>query len=431
MRVLPFLLLSAACTSEYSVVDLPHACPEPDGFGVGHHFASAGDVNDDGYDDVVVGSNGGWQANGHVCVLLGGPRGVTGEALPLVEGDPGQRMGEYVDGLGDVNGDGYADIGATSYAGFDESAPLRVFLGSADGLVASGWEVDGRGFTERIQGVGDIDQDGFDDVLVVRLGQAELYHGGPDGLSSAPAWVVGGDRYDFGTSSGSAGDVDGDGFPDVFVTTPTARRDGSDALDGRVDIWHGSPDGLASTPDTVLFGQATMLGQTGATGGDLDQDGYDDLLLTDNCDRGLGPCPDSKQLHLYRGGPTGLVQEPLVVPIPFAVEGYGLPVAMGVGDVDADGRPDVLLNRELPWESTYGTSTVVELWSFGPDGFGPNGWSQTWLGHHRVHFAPGGDFNGDRRPDVLIGEDDGVFGTDLYAVPSPLPELPPNDYYAR
>jgi hypothetical protein len=123
-------------------------------------------------------------------------------------------------------------------------------------------------FGMSVASAGDVDGDGFADVIVgarfanpggrTNAGTASVYLGSPAGLSSTPALVLEGVAAgdEFGYSVGGAGDVDGDGFADVVVGAPRADPGGRSNV-GAASVYLGSsPAGLSSTPFPVLEGVA-------------------------------------------------------------------------------------------------------------------------------------------------------------------------------
>ena len=150
----------------------------------GYAVSKAGDVNHDGYDDVVVGAFGVNSRAGRAYVYQGSASGLASTTALTLSGETvGDGLGGSVSAAGDVNGDGYDDVligapYASSYTG-------RVYLyeGSATGLsTAPGATVFGEAtrnyFGVRLSGAGDVNHDGYDDILIGANG-----YGDPDPLS--------------------------------------------------------------------------------------------------------------------------------------------------------------------------------------------------------------------------------------------------------
>jgi hypothetical protein len=181
-------------------------------------------------------------------VYLGSAAGLTAAASWRVEGNSHEaNFGHAVATAGDVNGDGYADvIVGAPYQGHGRAT---VYHGSPWGLSGiPAWTVDGSpqadwfGFS--VSAAGDVDGDGYADVIVsaVRNDIALLYRGSPFGLSSTPAWIGTGTLGDFfGSSVSTAGDVNGDGYGDVIVGAPYARV--THSSEGRAFVYYGGGDG--------------------------------------------------------------------------------------------------------------------------------------------------------------------------------------------
>ncbi|MCB9684647.1 MAG: VCBS repeat-containing protein [Alphaproteobacteria bacterium] len=242
---------------------------------------AAGDVNGDGYDDLVVGANhyyDGQQTTGGFYLYMGGPSGLSRIEAGIWEGHQlYEDFGQSLSVASDVNGDGYDDL----IVGSDYLAD--VFLGSATGLSAlPAWEI-----TEPCASVagGDIDGDGYGDVLVGNTcytngenheGRASLYLGGPAGLSTVPAWTHESNTVNaaFGRMA-EAGDVNGDGFDDVLIGQGASGLNG---VDGAAQLFLGQPSGLGAAPVWEVSSSQHIDGSVGL--GDVDGDGFDDVALS-------------------------------------------------------------------------------------------------------------------------------------------------------
>ena len=177
----------------------------------GRSITSAGDVNGDGFTDIIYGAQnhdtGGSEA-GRAYVHYGGPSGGIGSSAkanvhPTDEVDA--DFGRAVTQVGDINGDGYHDIavGAPGAdAGGTDRGKVFIYLGEPGGIEASpsttlSGTINNEAFGQSVTGGWDVNGDGYGDLVVgapgytgahVGEGAAFLYLGGADGLSSSPAW---------------------------------------------------------------------------------------------------------------------------------------------------------------------------------------------------------------------------------------------------
>jgi hypothetical protein len=347
------------------------------GFLLGPRLSTAGDVNGDGYDDIVVrGGNGtgsvlyAWY--GSATGLQGG--GTLASAnFTWQSADPAADAFARLAYAGDVNGDGYADVIAGSpgwdVPGFADAGRIFLFFGSATGLTNTpDWTSEGVNqanahFGAAVAGAGDVNGDGFDDLIAAGpewvtapgVGRVFGYHGRPD-FNFQTTWfhgpegfnAIGGNSEQYGYSIAGAGDVNGDGYADVVIGSPGAD-DGQQDED-MIFVYHGSSSGLgASYAGANESDQAGALyGYSVSTAGDVNGDGYADVIAG-----GLGYAATAGMFTVIEGGPSGLCVCFGSLRGQVTVEGQALArldaTVSGAGDVDGDGFTDVLASSRL-WD---------------------------------------------------------------------------------
>src|SRR5439155_970301 len=202
---------------------------------------------------------------GRAFVFLGSASGLASTPAWTAESDQASAdFGASVATAGDVNGDGYADVivGAHLYDnGQSNEGRAFVYLGSASGLASTpAWTAESNqanaDFGTSVAAAGDVNSDGFGDVIVgadlydngqTDEGRIFVYLGSATGLAPAPDWTADSNQADaaFAFSVAAAGDVNGDGFGDVIAGAPAFDNGQTD--EGRAFVFLGSGAGLAAS----------------------------------------------------------------------------------------------------------------------------------------------------------------------------------------
>jgi hypothetical protein len=351
---------------------------------------SRGDLDGDGYADLVVASGG----NGAPVVVWGGPGGLSGGtsvpgrntqtgdfdgdgrtdlALFTPRGtggdDPGgttatvwsgpvDRTGTpaaatpltaeqlaYLDvydgATGDVNGDGYADLVVTGYGG-DGNYGSQLYLGSAEGLAPAGTPVPGGGLAVAL---GDVNGDGCDDVVAgVDIDErVDVAYGSPSGVTPRTAWTTltqdtpgvpgateSNDRFG---AAVAVGDITGDGIDDIAVGVPGEWLGDNPKDAGMVDVLRGGRSGVTGAGAQGFTQNTAGVPGTAETGDvfgaevrlvDVNGNGYADLAAA-------APGEDDRSGAVWslRGRPTGIVTDaalvlgPRGIGAPYAKAGFG------------------------------------------------------------------------------------------------------------
>ena len=276
----------------------------------GEAIGAAGDVNGDGYPDIVIGaycapSLNGQCGTGLVYVYQGGPTGLASmptAALKRAAGAPGDFYGRAVASAGDVDSDGYSDVVIGAALANGTAGAAYVHRGGPSGLeINPTWTLPGPGGANGAFGValaaGDFNGDGYSDLVVGAqqensfAGAAYVYLGGPshgftvgqqpaNGTRIAPPSATAGQN--FGISVASAGDVNGDGYDDLIIGAPGP----SASTSGRAYLYLGGAGGINAAQSPTVLSEATATATNGdffgssVTGdNDVDGDGYADLVV--------------------------------------------------------------------------------------------------------------------------------------------------------
>ena len=404
---------------------------------LGYDVAIAGDMDGDGADDLLVGS---WSEQ---AWLFLGPAtgGLSAATATFTDSDAASSsgVGSAVAPAGDVDGDGYLDLVLAAPhddTGGSQAGAVYLVLGPVTGdfdlaapdALLTGTDAGGYAGQD-LDGGGDIDGDGYADFIVGDQGSDE------NGSNSGAAYVVRGpvsgaadldaaaimlpgadEGFKAGRAVAIAGDIDGDGIDDVAVGSPMATWNGSDA--GAVDVVYGPITAYTDLgeADATLEGTSAgdLAGIAVAGAGDTDGDGYDDLLVGAI----LSASSNTGAAYLEPGPLAGTSD---LADAPFRLEGASADDAVGydvdgAGDVNGDGLADILVGGPgygdagaaflvlAPFSGTLQADASQVTFLGEADGNGTAG--------RRV--AGGGDLDGDGQPDVVVADPFRADGTTEY-----------------
>ncbi len=420
----------------------------------GFSVSICGDVNKDGFDDILIGAptndeNG--NDSGQVYLIFGKESGyvmdmnISNSSASFHGEQAGNMLGGRVAGAGDVNGDGYADFLITAL-NLDEypnyTGKVYLILGKE-----IGWEIDMNisncsasfygefpedDFGYSISCVGDIDDDGFDDFAMVALhsdfggnqsGKAYIVYGKSSGwsrnqnASTCDASFYGFDDWKrVGRSVHGGGDINGDGIDDLMVASHGRRHD------GRVYIFFGNNSRWRrnlniSICDVTIDGPTNgHLGVDMDSKGDINGDGIEDLVIgSPSYPQSGGPTIQAGTVYVIHGRTsgwkklyrTGRAEYDLSLIGENSYGHIGSQISY-LGDINFDGYDDFIAAGVRSGALNGGETYLVlgrERFKFRNLSFGKMnasfmGTTQEYSGSS---ISGNGDVNGDTIPDILIG----------------------------
>eukprot|EP00008_Paramoeba_atlantica_P003901 CAMPEP_0201490322 /NCGR_PEP_ID=MMETSP0151_2-20130828/26205_1 /ASSEMBLY_ACC=CAM_ASM_000257 /TAXON_ID=200890 /ORGANISM="Paramoeba atlantica, Strain 621/1 / CCAP 1560/9" /LENGTH=492 /DNA_ID=CAMNT_0047876249 /DNA_START=62 /DNA_END=1540 /DNA_ORIENTATION=- len=421
----------------------------------GYAVNSAGDVNHDGYADVIIGAFGVGQA----YVVFGNSDLSTPINISNLNGENGFQLlgvsastltGNAVSGVGDVNGDGiddvlvgapYAGVGGKVYVVFGNStfnSPIQLDnLDGNNGFIIEGTKNYQAG--SAVAGLGDVNGDGYVDILIGASSHAFVVFGNSQFNQTFPLSLLDGSNGfsmkgesvddQFGDAVGPAGDLNEDGLKDFLVGAPWAN-----GYLGSTYVIFGQPSFDSSLNLASLNGSngfridgVASLGESGNsvdTAGDVNGDGHVDILIGAFFASNNPKRPDNENGNAYvvfgqKDYPPVFNLGELTGVNGFQIYGInekdqcGTSVA-GVGDMNGDGFDDIVIGapHASPTSLNSGQSYIVFGKSDFPQTFelknlnGKNGYALDGSGltaYSGVGVGAAGDFNKDGFADVIIG----------------------------
>lgn len=398
--------------------------------GTPDRISSAGDFNADGYDDILVHEWG--DVSSAAYVIFGKPGGALNMDLAdWVTSDAtgfrinARRTGSYVvSSAGDINGDGFDDVLFGCAYEFSSTHPMQggatfIIYGKASQMkdlsimtdfyspTSAGFRINGLNFLDlfgdSVSAAGDVNGDGYDDIVIgapgtdyngVESGSCYVIFGKPSGLANLtlldslkPGTYgvridCGGTGDKFGENVSGAGDLNGDGFDDVIAGARFADNNGR-MESGSSFVIFGKPSWTANISTTTLASDpssgfridgAKPGAKSGivSRAGDFNADGYDDALI--GCGKG------ENLVHVVFGRPTGFnnvdlqfLSTPTSAGIQIALPQYDTgnhdDSVSNAGDFNGDGLDDLLIgDYEMPQGDLYSAGVSFVIHSYASEG---------------------------------------------------------------
>ena len=342
-----------------------------------------GDFNGDGFADLTHSqahaSTDLLSSNGHVSVYFGSTNGLSLVANYTWEGDSdSQMMGKGL-AVGDYNGDGFDDIAIGSPGANANDGLVQFAFGSSSGLsetlaVVSGVSnpvTSGDQYGYCLETVDDLNSDNYDEVLVCSIdyqqgsdtGKVDLFYGSDTDTTwvkmGSPNQMLQGSN--FGQSISADGDLNGDGFPDLVIGNTGDLIDSSGF--SSVEVRYGSATGFATNPDRSYqsISSGTLFGYRVEIINDLNNDGFDELFISEPYNTSAF---NSGNIWVFYGNSSGIADQPSARIAGDANDLLGLNFA-SAGDTNDDGFNDLLITRKAGMQQSQvelilGSNEIVD-----------------------------------------------------------------------
>lgn len=372
----------------------------------GYMASAIGDLNGDGVSEFIIGA---WRntAGGPLAGRAYVFSGRDGALLHTVTGLPNNRIGFSVAGVGDVNRDGVPDyaVGGPGRFAVPQNGRVLVLSGADHSVLYDlagtsqslfGWDVNA---------AGDVNGDGWPDIAVGAplVSQTAGFAGrvyAISGRDGSTIWTRDGEAENasLGTAVGGVGDLDGDGLAEI--TVGASGEVNGHRNSGKAFLLRGRDGSVARTfkPSSTAcdFGDFYVHASD-----DVNGDHVPDIYIADYCDNRLGA--GSGRGYVF----SGASEEKLRV---FSAEsaGDGLGAGRPVRDLDGDGAADYIISA---YTSSYGAADGGRVYLFsGKTGKTLRTITGTVAGRELGFDAlPLGDVNGDGKTDFLLTGQDIAF----------------------
>ena len=373
----------------------------------GNSVSSAGDVNGDGYDDIIVGAPQYNSFTGRAYIFFGA-ESMDNIADVTFTGDTiNSILGRSASSAGDVNGDGYADViigGQVVGQLFEpDTGKAYVYFGGASmnnipDVILRGASA-GDYFGDAVSSAGDVNGDGYSDVIVgawvhnSNTGRVHIFYGGSSMDTVADVTMTGESSQNyFGVSVSSAGDVNGDGYSDVI-----AGAYGYSSNTGRAYIHYGGTS-MNNVADVTMTGEAAsnLFGYSVSSAGDVNGDGYSDVIVG-----AAGYSSNTGRAYVYFGGASMNNVADMTMTGEATSNLFGISVS-SAGDVNGDGYSDVIAGAH-GYSSSVGGAFIY----FG--GAVMNNVADVFMkgeaasSNFGSSVSSAGDVNGDGYSDIIAG----------------------------
>ncbi|HMS66333.1 MAG TPA: hypothetical protein PKD83_13905, partial [Ignavibacteria bacterium] len=251
----------------------------------GSSVSEAGDVNGDGYADFLVGAFGYSTNTGRAYLFYGSSVIDTNKDYTLIGSAANDDFGNSVSSAGDVNGDGYSDILIGSPGFNSDAGAAFLYFGSStfntNSDVTFNGVTAGDKFGYCVSQAGDVNCDGYSDLIcgapfyLTGTGRTYVYYGGIITNNNVDVTLTGESEASyFGYSLANAGDANNDGYDDVVIGAYNY-----DDFDGKIYFYNGGVT-MNNVADVTVAGDAeSYFGLSVAPAGDMNKDGFDDVIV--------------------------------------------------------------------------------------------------------------------------------------------------------